>query len=82
MLVRQFTLFIGISLLFNLIDSSVDIWGHIGGLLGGILLGNVFGLPQRLRDYSIHIRIISGIAFIFLVAFCLIYGFKKYQLLV
>lgn len=82
MLVRQFTLFIGISLLFNLIDSSVDIWGHIGGLLGGFLLGNIFGLPQRLQDYSIHIRIIAGLVFIFLVGFCLIYGFKKYQLLV
>ncbi|AYW48338.1 rhomboid family intramembrane serine protease [Tetragenococcus osmophilus] len=81
-LVRRFTLFIGISLLFNLLDSSVDIWGHIGGLLGGVLLGNVFGLPKRLQDYSIHIRIISGIGFVFLVVFCLIYGFKKYQLLV
>ncbi|AOF49277.1 rhomboid family intramembrane serine protease [Tetragenococcus halophilus] len=81
-LVRQFTLFIGISLLFSLFDRSIDIWGHIGGLLGGALLGNLFGLPQRLRDYSIHVRIISGIALVFLLGFCLFYGFKKYQLLV
>lgn len=81
-LTRQFVIFIGISLLFNLFDNSVDIWGHIGGLGGGLLLGNLFGLPKRNQDYSVHVRILSVIVFVFLLGFCLIYGLKKYQILV
>src|SRR5699024_6238560 len=81
-LVKQFTLFVTISLLFSLFDRSVDIWGHVGGLAGGLLFGNLAGLPKRNHDYSIHTRIISAILLLFIVVFCLLYGLKKYQVLV
>ncbi len=77
-MVRQFTLFIGMSLLFGLFDQSIDILGHIGGLIGGILAGNILGLPKSFQSYSIHIRIISAMILVFLLVFCVIYGFQKY----
>lgn len=81
-LVRQFALFVGMSFLFGFFDRSIDIWGHVGGLIGGLLLGNVVGLPKNYGKYSVHIRMISGIIFVFLTIIFLIYGFKKYQILV
>lgn len=81
-MVRQFTLFIGMSLLFGVFDRSIDMWGHIGGLVGGLLLGNVLGLPNNGKRYSIHLRVISGMILAFLVIFCIVYGFKKYEILV
>jgi rhomboid protease GluP len=81
-MVRQFTLFIGMSLLFGVFDRSIDMWGHIGGLLGGLLLGNVLSVPNNSKSYSIHLRIISGMILVFLLIFCIVYGFKKYEILV
>ncbi|KAF1301101.1 rhomboid family intramembrane serine protease [Candidatus Enterococcus willemsii] len=80
-MVRQFALFVGMSLIFGFFDQSIDIFGHIGGFLGGALLGNIFGIPKNSRAYSIHVRIISGMIFAFLIVFCLFYGFKKYGML-
>lgn len=81
-MVRQFALFVGLNLVFGVFDQSIDMWGHIGGILGGLLLGNILALPKNYGKYSIHTRIISGMVFLFLVVIFLIYGFKKYQILV
>ncbi|MFV0561437.1 MAG: rhomboid family intramembrane serine protease [Enterococcus sp.] len=81
-MVRQFALFVGLSFLFGFFDSSIDIWGHIGGILGGLLLGNIVALPQQRGNYSVHPRIISGLIFLFLVVICFLLGLKKYGLLV
>lgn len=81
-MVRQFTLFIGMSLLFGVFDRSIDMWGHIGGLLGGLLLGNILSVPNNSKSYSIHLRIISGMILVFFLIFCIVYGFKKYEILV
>lgn len=81
-MVRQFALFVGMSLLFGVFDRSIDMWGHIGGILGGLLLGNTIALPKNHGKYSVHSRIITGIFFAFLLAICVIYGLKKNSLLV
>lgn len=80
-MVRQFGMFVGMSFLFGLFSQSVDIWGHLGGFLGGVLLGNMLELPNHLRKYSIHVRIISGILLLFLFVFCLLFGWRKYGVL-
>ena len=59
-------LFIVISFVFGLTDTSVDIWGHLGGIVGGLLIGNIIGLPQKVTNYSIHQKILSTIVFGFL----------------
>ena len=77
-MVRQFSLFIVLNLVFGLFDQTIDMWGHIGGILGGLLLGNLLALPKNYGKYSIHTRILSGVLFVFLLAIFVIYGFKKY----
>lgn len=79
-MVRQFALFVAMSFLFSIFDRSVDIWGHIGGLLGGILLGNLLALPKNSRSFETKTRVLSGIILVILAVFFLIYGFKKYTI--
>lgn len=81
-IVQRYATFIVINLLFNLFSSSVDIMGHIGGLLGGVLVASFLAVPDRSKEFNIHERIVTGIFFVFLVVICLILGFKKYGLLV
>jgi rhomboid protease GluP len=81
-MVRQFALFVVLNFVFGLFDQSIDIWGHVGGILGGFILGNALALPKNYGKYSIHTRILSAIVFLFLLAVFVIYGLKKYQILV
>lgn len=78
-MVRQFALFIGLNLIFGMFDRTIDMYGHIGGLVGGVLMGNIVALPLRTgKNYSIHIRIISAMLLLFSLVFCLVYGLKRY----
>lgn len=77
-LVRQFAIFIGINLVFGLFDSSVDLVGHIGGLLGGALMGSVIGLPQAAERFSKKERLAAILLFIVFVIIGLLFGFRKY----
>ncbi|MBO0440822.1 small hydrophobic molecule transporter [Enterococcus sp. DIV0212c] len=81
-MVQRYATFIGINLIFNLFSSSVDIMGHIGGLIGGLLVASALAVPDRSDEFNIHERIISGIIFVFLLVVCLLLGFKKFGLLV
>lgn len=64
---KTFALLIVANLIFNAFDlSTINIWGHIGGALGGVLLSAV--LPPKAFKPSIpsHYRWFAVIAFIFL----------------
>ena len=81
-MVRQFSLFIVLNLVFGLFDQTIDMYGHVGGLIGGILMGNIVALPMRVgKTYSIHVRIISAMILVFLLFFCIVYGLKRYQVI-
>ena len=81
-MVRQFSLFIVLNLVFGLFDQTIDMYGHVGGLIGGILMGNIVALPLRAgKTYSIHVRIISAMLLLFLLFFCVVYGLKRYQVI-
>lgn len=81
-MVRQFSLFIVLNLVFGLFDQTIDMYGHLGGLIGGILMGNIVALPMRVgKTYSIHVRIISAMILLFLLFFCIVYGLKRYQVI-
>lgn len=80
-MVRQFALFVGLSFIFGMFDQSIDLLGHIGGLVGGVLMGNLVGFPPRIgKTYSIHVKIISALILVFSIGFCLFYGFQKYHI--
>lgn len=57
---KQFLILIGINLVFDLTQSSIDIAGHIGGLIGGFLIAGVCGAPQ-IGTISARKRTLMGI---------------------
>ncbi|WP_071131603.1 rhomboid family intramembrane serine protease [Enterococcus timonensis] len=77
MLVQRYLTFIVMNLIFNLFSSSVDMMGHIGGLLGGVLVSLAVAVPVK-GKVNIHERIVAGILFVALIGILFIYGFKKY----
>ncbi|HAP5243350.1 TPA: rhomboid family intramembrane serine protease [Enterococcus faecalis] len=79
-MVQRYSMFIVINLLFNLFSSSVDMMGHVGGLIGGLLVATAFAVPNREEAFNKHERIMATLIFIFLVVICLLLGFKKYGL--
>ncbi|MGX7200402.1 rhomboid family intramembrane serine protease [Enterococcus nangangensis] len=78
MLVQRYLVFIGMNFIFNLFSSTVDMFGHIGGFVGGLLLAVSFNVPIKDREVNLHERIVSGVLFVFLLGILVIYGFKKY----
>ncbi|BAP85472.1 membrane protein [Paucilactobacillus hokkaidonensis JCM 18461] len=68
---RQFLLFVVMNLAFDLFSPGIDIYGHIGGLVGGFLMGYVVGAP-RIGKIDLIKRFLSGI--ILLVAVVLFYS--------
>ncbi|KAF1296792.1 rhomboid family intramembrane serine protease [Enterococcus sp. JM4C] len=80
-MVRQFVLFVAMNLLFGVFDQTIDIWGHVGGIVGGLLLGSSIALPHNKERYSIHERIIAGGIYIFLLVVLFLMGLKKYGLI-
>ena len=78
MLVQRYMLFIGMNFVFNLFSSTVDMYGHIGGFLGGLLLAVAINVPQKDHEVSVHERLAAGLLFVFLVGLLVFYGFKKF----
>lgn len=50
---KSFLGLIAINLLMDLTMSGIDIWGHVGGAVGGLLLGYALGLPKISRPKMI-----------------------------
>ncbi|MFH5810432.1 rhomboid family intramembrane serine protease [Companilactobacillus sp. FL22-1] len=51
---KSFLGLIVINLIMDLTISGINIWGHLGGALGGILLGYACGLPNSNRPKMIY----------------------------
>lgn len=81
-LTQQYLILIGINLAFGLVGNGIDIFGHIGGVLGGFVLGQTIAVPYQKGSYRKSMQVLFALIFVFLCIFCLLYGFKKYQLLV
>lgn len=79
-MVRRYFVFIALNLVFNLFTPSVDILGHLGGLIGGLLVATFLDVPNHRGQGNIHERIIAALIFVFLIVVCLIMGFKKFVL--
>lgn len=75
---QNMMLLIVLNLVMNLFDSGVDILGHLGGAIGGILFMIALGVPKRNLEekINIHQRITAGIFAIFLIVFCVFNGLR------
>ena len=60
------------NLLIGLFITGIDIYGHIGGLIGGLLIANLLGTIEN-KKYSIN----NGILFILYFAFLIYLGIFK-----
>ena len=65
-MVQRYSMFIVINLLFNLFSSSVDMMGHVGGLIGGLLVATAFAVPNREEAFNKHERIMATLILFFL----------------
>lgn len=75
---KSFLGLIVVNLLMDLTMSGIDIWGHVGGAVGGILLGYALGLPGIKRPKMIFrilaIAIVVVISYYMYVKGMIVYG--------
>lgn len=69
---------IGINLFFGFANAGIDNWGHIGGLIGGYLVGNALGLNREKMLEPRKLLIWALVLLVFI--FGLRYGQGKYTL--
>lgn len=79
-LTRQFALFILMNLVFGLFDSTIDIWGHLGGLTGGALAGWALAVPFGQDRFTVRARVTAGLFFIFALVLMVFFGLRKFGL--
>ncbi|WP_119326013.1 rhomboid family intramembrane serine protease [Companilactobacillus musae] len=75
---KSFLGLIVINLLMDLTMSGIDIWGHIGGAVGGILLGYALGIPRINRPKLVFrilaLLIVVAISYYMYVKGMIVYG--------
>ncbi len=73
---QSMKLLIILNLVMNIFDSGVDILGHLGGAIGGVLLMIVVGVPKNTLQEKVngHKRIATAIFTVFFIGFCFMYG--------
>lgn len=78
---RNMTLLILMNLVMNLFDSGVDIMGHFGGALGGLLVMMIVGVPSNRLGFNENIdwkkRVIALVFFVVLLVGCFYKGFSR-----
>ena len=66
-LTRQYIILMIINLVFDLMSPSIDIWGHLGGLLAGFLAGALFD-PEQFGKIRVVKRLLSAVILILILA--------------
>lgn len=82
---KQMGTLIIVNLIFNLFSSQIDMWGHIGGAIGGFLLGFIVTIPAlkgsdfAKENQDVHRTIRAIMAFLFFTLMCFIYAYRQYN---
>ncbi|MCF6164900.1 rhomboid family intramembrane serine protease [Furfurilactobacillus rossiae] len=50
---RQFSILVVVNLVFDIFAVGIDIWGHIGGLIGGIAVAFLLSVPKRYNNPAV-----------------------------
>ena len=69
------------NLAFGLFDSTIDIWGHLGGIAGGVFSGWGLAVPFAKDRFTTRERVTAVLLFIFVTVICLLFGIRKFGLL-
>lgn len=82
---RSMGMFIGMNLLFNLFFPNVDILGHLGGVLGGLISTYIVGVPTRYGNViyqksvvTIAQRIIAIVLYLLLLVVFILIAFRRF----
>lgn len=57
---KQFIVLIVLNLITDLFMGQIDIWGHIGGVISGILLAGLIPVPQQTSNLALSKRLFCG----------------------
>lgn len=49
---KQFGVLVIVNLVFDIFASNIDIWGHIGGFIGGVIIAFCVGVPKQFGHIS------------------------------
>jgi rhomboid protease GluP len=77
-LFRQMALWAAIGFVFGLLVPATDNWGHLGGLVAGLLLGTALGYQERtLQKLGHHVAALLALALIIFCFVLMIFTFFK-----
>ncbi len=76
---RNFVILIGINLVFGFLDSSIDLSGHIGGLVGGYLISTAISVKD-VSSSLLKKRLLFAVVFLTLIVLLLLLGYWRTQL--
>lgn len=74
---KSFLGLIVINLIMDLTMTGIDIWGHLGGAIGGLLLGYALGIPKIRRPKMIF-RILALVIFVVISYYMYVKGMVVY----
>jgi Uncharacterized membrane protein (homolog of Drosophila rhomboid) len=74
---KSFLGLIVINLIMDLTMTGIDIWGHLGGAVGGLLLGYALGIPRISRPKMIF-RILALVIFVVISYYMYVKGMVVY----
>lgn len=77
---RNFVVLIGINLVFGFLDSSIDLSGHIGGLVGGYLISTAISVKDT-SSRLLKKRLLFAVIFLTLIVLLIALGYWKTQLI-
>ncbi|KRL45024.1 membrane-associated serine protease [Companilactobacillus mindensis DSM 14500] len=74
---KSFLGLIVINLIMDLTMTGIDIWGHLGGAVGGLLLGYALGIPRISRP-KMMFRILALVIFVVISYYMYVKGMVVY----
>lgn len=70
-------LFILLTLLSSFSATNIDLWGHFGGFIGGVMFAMIFGFYSRNGKFSWHVRLVMVLLTVLLIGLTVFMGVRS-----